>query len=312
VARRLCSILCALALLTSMRPAAADELEELERQDEDPRSYIPIVMPPGTGRYSLKDVIITGASAATIITTSLIGASSSHARGGVFIDEDVRSALRLSSEENRRRARDASDAMLNIMTAYPFVVDIAAYTAWYRQSPDVAWNMALVNVETLALTEAIRTVFNAVVSRERPYGRRCVDEDDPPTPGGLSGRSVDCESNSRYYSFFSGHSSQTFASAALSCSHHLNLRLYGGGWPDATSCIAGFALAGATATLRVVGDMHYLSDVVVGAAFGSAMGFLVPWLVLYRERDPAPQSTTDNIRVTVVPVSGGAGVAGVF
>jgi hypothetical protein len=59
--------------------------------------------------------------------------------------------------------------------------------------------------------------------------------------------------------------------------------------------------------------MHYLSDVVVGAALGTAMGFAVPWLVLYRRRGYAHSgSADDGMRLTLVPMSGGAGVAGVF
>lgn len=301
-----CALLATVLCLTTT--ATADEPPE---QPVDPRSPVLVVLPPGSGHYGWSDIVITTASGVTILVASLLGPSASHMTGGVFIDEDVRSALRLTTEGQRRIARDASDAFLNIMLAFPFVVDVAAYTAWYRQSPKVAWNIGLVDLETLVATEGIRTIFNTLVSRERPYGRNCRDTLHPDRE--LPALSQDCDSRSRYYSFFSGHTSQTFASAALTCSHHLNLDLYGGGWADATPCLAGFGLAAAAGTLRIIGDMHYLSDVVVGAAFGTAMGFVVPWLVLYRKRGTAAEATSDDgPHVMIVPMPNGAGLAGVF
>lgn len=300
------------AMFVSSGRARADERGGAEERaappaDDDTCPH-PVRLRPDGGRYHLSDLLVTAASGATILAAALVGPSPRHARGGVLVDEDVRDALRIGDENGRRAARDASDALLNIMLAFPFLVDAAAYTAWYRQSREVAWNLALVNVETLALTEAVRTVFNVVVSRERPYGRECG--------GALPNEAFDCDARSRYYSFFSGHSSQTFASAALTCSHHLNLDLYGGGWADAAPCLAGFGLASATALLRVIGDMHYLSDVLVGAAFGTAMGFTVPWLVLHRRRGHGSRAAASGhdggAEVVLVPMAGGAGVAGVF
>ena len=273
--------------------------------DEDGRCDVPVHLSVDAGRYAVSDAVLTGLSGASVLALSLIGPSSHHARGGVLVDEDVRGALRLPRETQRRGARDASDALLAIMLAYPFLVDDLAYTAWYRRSPAVALQLALVDLETLALVEAVRTVLNVTVSRERPYGRTCGST--------LPNDARDCDSRSRYYSFFSGHAGQAFASAALSCSHHLNLGLFGGGAADATVCASGFGLAGATALLRVIADMHYLSDVLVGAAAGTAMGFLVPWLVLYRHRGgPADSAPTSGPVLTLVPTPGGAGVAGVF
>jgi membrane-associated phospholipid phosphatase len=45
-------------------------------------------------------------------------------------------------------------------------------------------------------------------------------------------------------------------------------------------------LAATTATLRMIADKHYFTDVLVGAAVGSAAGFLVPHL--HRPPDSAP------------------------
>jgi membrane-associated phospholipid phosphatase len=289
-------------VLATARQARGDEPEPPADPDT---CATPVHLSPEGGRFDLPDLLLTAGSGITILVAALVGPTPRHARGGVLVDEDVRDALRIGDENGRRAARDASDALLNVMLAFPFLVDAAAYTAWYRGSREVAWNLALVNLETMALTEGVRTAFNVLVSRERPYGRECG--------GALPNRAFDCDARSRYYSFFSGHASQTFASAALTCSHHLNLDLYGGGWADAAPCLAGFGLAATTALLRVVGDVHYLSDVLVGAAFGTAMGFTVPWLVLHRRRGRArPEADAGGAEIVLVPMAGGAGLAGVF
>ncbi|HBQ17388.1 MAG TPA: hypothetical protein DEF51_41765, partial [Myxococcales bacterium] len=81
----------------------------------------------------------------------------------------------------------------------------------------------------------------------------------------------------RFYSFFSGHTSQSFASAAVVCSAHMNMPLLGGGEVEAVPCVTGFAFAAATGLLRMMGDQHYATDVITGALVGTAVGFLLPW-----------------------------------
>ena len=49
----------------------------------------------------------------------------------------------------------------------------------------------------------------------------------------------------------------------------------------------GLGLATFTGYLRIAADKHYFTDVVVGAAFGSLVGFLVPY-VFHRADDSAP------------------------
>lgn len=42
--------------------------------------------------------------------------------------------------------------------------------------------------------------------------------------------------------------------------------------------VVSYGLAAATASLRVLSGMHFTTDVLAGAALGSAFGFLVPFL----------------------------------
>ena len=77
-------------------------------------------------------------------------------------------------------------------------------------------------------------------------------------------------------SFFSGHTTWGFASAVAAGSV-ASIRGYRGApavWAG------GLAFAAATGYLRIGADRHWLSDVLVGAAIGSAAGALIPRLHL--------------------------------
>jgi PAP2 superfamily len=99
--------------------------------------------------------------------------------------------------------------------------------------------------------------------------------------------------NSRM-SFFAGHGSTSFAIAAAG-TQVLRLRgRPGWKWFAAIS----FVSAAATGMFRVASDNHWLTDVVAGAAIGTAVGLSVPLLVLH----PAGEHSTG---VTLVPAPGG-------
>ncbi|HOE84252.1 MAG TPA: phosphatase PAP2 family protein, partial [Sphaerochaeta sp.] len=65
-------------------------------------------------------------------------------------------------------------------------------------------------------------------------------------------------------------------------------------YPDSKTvkitAIASWTLAGSTAILRVVGGSHHLTDVLAGAAIGSTLGFLGPWITskLVKDNPAAP------------------------
>jgi membrane-associated phospholipid phosphatase len=77
-----------------------------------------------------------------------------------------------------------------------------------------------------------------------------------------------------HLSFRSGHATAAF-SAAAAAGYVARIRCYGS-WPWVYA--VGFTAAGAVSYLRVAGDEHWMTDVVVGSAVGAGVGFLVPWL----------------------------------
>jgi membrane-associated phospholipid phosphatase len=168
--------------------------------------------------------------------------------------------------------------------------------------------MALIDLETLAVSGAIQGATNVLVSRERPFGPDCGK-------GELPEDAIDCRDAFHYRSFFSGHSAFSFTSAALICVHHFENELLGSPW-DGVSCAAGYAVAATTATFRVVADVHYPSDVLIGAAVGTLVGYGVPLLHYYQlggsARSASHAYNPNRVFLSLAPSPGGLGVVGIF
>jgi membrane-associated phospholipid phosphatase len=251
--------------------------------------------------FRTSEFVATGAAMATTAVAYILSPRAHHQYGGVLFDEEVRERIALTSYHLQRDARDASDAMLSTLTMYPFLVD-ALIIAWgHRGSDQVALQMALIDVEAIAMTFAIQGLTTDLVSRERPYGRNCGTS--------LPNTVRDCFSDDRYRSFFSGHTSVTFTVAGLVCSHHAHLALYGGGAPDVIACAASVVGAAAVGTLRIMGNVHYPTDVLVGALVGTVSGLGVPWLLHYRGES---DDDSGGFTMRLVPTTSGAALAGSF
>jgi membrane-associated phospholipid phosphatase len=253
-----------------------------------PRVVTPdLVWNPRWRRFNTMELIGTGVLAAGALPFAIIPSlgSSLNSRNG--FDESARNALRLKTERGRDTARDFSDLLLTVSITYPFFVDALAGAYLARKSPDVAAQMVQMDLEALAVNAFVSSMVSNLTGRERPYGRLCAV--DP------AKQTFDCSSTSRDRSFFSGHSSTAFASAGLVCSHHKHFDLFGGGAPETLACVTALLAAGTTASLRVLADQHYLSDVLVGSSIGAAMGFGLPWLLHYRDSGsilPGSRSTS--------------------
>ena len=128
----------------------------------------------------------------------------------------------------------------------------------------------------------VNTVVKYAVGRARPY----VWKGDP----GLYGDPHDAN-----LSFFSGHTTFAFSVAVAAGTIFLMQ-----GMPGAPVALgAGLALAGFTGYLRMAADQHYLTDVVVGAAVGSLVGWAIPF-VFHR---PAQGNGTQP--AALIPAPGG-------
>jgi membrane-associated phospholipid phosphatase len=253
-------------------------------------------------RFSTLDWVITGVAGATTLAMAIVPPRATHVSGPILFDEAARDLLRSHSSQGRYMFRDASDVGLSLVVTWPFFADALASAWWYRGSRDVAEQMALVNLQALAISGALQGMTNVLVSRERPYGGSCGTTQ-------LPAAAIDCEGSTHYRSFFSGHSAFSFTSAALICMDHLKHDLLGGPW-DALSCVGGYAVAATTATFRIVADMHYASDVLTGALIGTLVGYGVP-LLHYHHVDIGTVRA-GSVRMQILPSAFGLGAVGSF
>jgi len=74
---------------------------------------------------------------------------------------------------------------------------------------------------------------------------------------------------------------EAFTAAGLSCAHHTHLPIYGTRLADALACARDLTLAAADAILRIMGDRHYLTDVLAGGSIGFAFGYGLPVVLHY-------------------------------
>jgi membrane-associated phospholipid phosphatase len=262
----------------------------------------PVTWNPAWPKFRQGEWIATGAGVLTLLASRIVPLRSQRWQGGILFDEGARDVLRVGGVSGRRWARDASDIGLVVNESWPYF-DAFVVAAWYRQSPEVAWQQGLITAEVLAVTAGMQSLVTSLALRERPYGRLCGSE-------GLPDDSRDCDSRDRYFSFYSGHTSQAFAGAAVNCMHHAYVPLYGGGLGDTLACIGSFSIAAATAFFRVGTDVHYTTDVTMGAIMGTATGLLLPWLLHYRHGAPTPSADAPNWSFTLVPT--GLGASGVL
>lgn len=120
---------------------------------------------------------------------------------------------------------------------------------------------ALLLVESLTISSLANQFVKFSVGRARPFTIR----DDP---GMYDDRADD------NLSFYSGHTNMAFA-LVVSAGTIAHIRNY-----EAEPYIWGFGIPAAlfVAYTRIAAEKHYFSDVLIGAAMGSLIGFLVPWL----------------------------------
>lgn len=124
-----------------------------------------------------------------------------------------------------------------------------------------------VYAETILVSLALDSLAKPLVGRARPYAY----SDDPVLVAHAASEGRDSRQ-----SFYSRHSSTTFA-ASVSGAY-----LFAQSTPDlnARAAVWGteLALAAATADLRTRAGMHFYSDVLAGAAVGTGLGVLIPYL----------------------------------
>lgn len=137
-------------------------------------------------------------------------------------------------------------------------------------------------LETFAVTYASTNLIKFAVRRPRPYSF----EDTP-----------EATENDARLSFYSGHASMSFAMATAYASvfqaRHPRSRMVAPVW------VIGMAVAATTAVMRVEAGKHFWTDIMVGAAAGTAIGLIVP--ALHRS-----ERLRDRVALSLAPTRTGS------
>lgn len=150
----------------------------------------------------------------------------------------------------------------------------------------IASDMLVVS-EAVVIAQDLNQLVKFSAGRERPFVHQLPDAQKP-----LTDKPAD-----NNLSFFSGHTTWAFslATAAGTVSSMHGYKLSPVVWT------VGLTLATATGLLRIGADKHYATDVLVGAAVGSALGIGVPRLL-----HPVTQpSTGQQVGLSAQPLPGG-------
>lgn len=229
-----------------------------------------------------------------------------------LLDPGVRYLLRGRTRNVQEGSARYSDIGFRMMAFLPYVVDDGIAALAVHRNPEVAAQLFLIDIQALTLSGATQLLVSRAVGRERPYVQDCVD-----------GKTFakDCGTNTDYKSFFSGHAAGAFTSAGLVCVHHQHLPLFGGGPIEAWACTWALGVATLTGIARIVHDVHYASDVLVGAGVGWFYGYVMPKLMHFRNGKLVTGERTklraaiERFAPSFVPTMDGGGVlslSGVF
>jgi hypothetical protein len=195
---------------------------------------------------------------------------------GILFDDASRDLLVADSLAGRDNAAQISDVMWHTTQYYPIIVDsLFVPLVTDKFNVEVALQMNAINWQVQGLAFFFVRLSHRTAGRGRPSLQECADD---PTYDGA----CNADSTGRTASFMGGHVAMAMSGAGLVCAHHQALPLYGGNIADGLVCGVALASALTTGTLRVVADRHWMTDIVVGAGIGGALGYGLPYLLHYR------------------------------
>ena len=251
----------------------------------------PVLLPPPESPLQLfpaVDFPVTIGAVAAGLVPELLKRELAGPHCGLMCDPADVNALDRSVIGNRSAAAaSASDGLLISLIAAPFVLDLVDALATGARGGQRGWGRAAARGwatdlvllgEVLAVNFLVTNVVKQAVMRPRPL---VYD----PAVDGSTRLGADAA-----LSFFSGHSSTTFAMATAYSILFMKRHPDHPGW-YVPMFIVTEGLAAATAVLRTQAGKHFYTDVLAGAVVGASIGALIPLVHLRRPgRTPAPAS----------------------
>lgn len=253
---------------------------------------------PSWPRYRFDELVLTlGMGLVIGLEEALPTRTDANWRGVTELDLAVAQTLGLRSMRARDTVEELSDGIAAALFVWPVLFDSLLYAGLGEGAWDVAWQLSLMSLEVFAINHALTVLVRLLTRRERPVGRFCREE---------AGYDADpiCVNQPPAESFWSAHTSNAFAGAALVCMHHDMLDLFGDEVADGLTCGAALAAAAATGLFRVMSDYQWVTDVITGAVVGSLSGILIPWLLHYQGGARPPLTGTDAPPFALMPMLG--------
>jgi membrane-associated phospholipid phosphatase len=237
--------------------------------------------------------------------------------GGILFDDWARRTFVSESPGVQNAAAVYSDNMMLASMIAPFVIDDYIVTLGIRENADVAGQMFMINLQSLAFTGFLSLLAEHAVARQRPYVASCgADGHVRNQEGQLLLNS--CSGPADNQSFYSGHSAITATMAGLTCVHHEHLPLYGGGARDLAPCLLMITASVTTGIARLMADKHWASDVLTGWTIGTFSGYVLPSVLHYGFGSGRPMGELRVGDLTLMPApevfprGAGVGVVGMF
>jgi membrane-associated phospholipid phosphatase len=186
-------------------------------------------------------------------------------------DASIRDALRW--QRHGGTAGTISDVSAFLLVP-ALALGLPAVIAPADRHPDAAWVDGLVIVQAAVVAAGINQAGKFFAGRERPFVHALPEAEKTKT----------AHPNDNNLSFFSGHTTLTFALAtAAGTVTTMNERRYA-----PVVWASGLSLALGTGYLRIAADKHYASDVLVGMVVGSLVGVGLPLLFHSPPASPVP------------------------
>lgn len=170
---------------------------------------------------------------------------------------------------DRRRAATLSNVTAGVAYALPLI----GLSAVHGGSGGEWGRDMLAAFSSVAVTQLTSDLTKRVTRRSRPHV--AFDHDPIARPDDV-------------HSFFSGHTATAFAAAVSTATIASRRDSRHAPWIWA----GGLGLAGTTGYLRIAANRHFLTDVLTGAAVGTAFGVLLPRVFDGHGRSEAPGGAT--------------------
>lgn len=236
---------------------------------------MPVTSPPLLGpreslwhedwpEYRLSEGIATGAAALAVAGMVIAGpVDEARWQGGILFDNAVRDELRARDPGTVKTYRTIGDFTYRLSPLLP-LIDVTLVAALAHSDRKLAKNLFAMMLEAYSYTGFTYFASTEIAARERPNSH-CGE------PGGS------CDTQS----FYGGHAAISATGAGLMCANHTRLALWGNRFADIFACVLASSNAVLTGTTRIVADMHYASDVIIGGGLGFTFGYMVPVLLHY-------------------------------